>query len=209
MNKLMECALSQNDDKMARVLNCDDLVLKGVYLNGCMTKYLLKSSPKNEQKQDSDLSSNEIAFQNLIHEINDDLVVHKKVFRMTQLLEKYKAYLPADIGTYSSAEAKRTAMNRNEEHVKLLIDHLNERMADPFEVEDHPQALINIFTGMHASREIEISLLDVVEPYKLIRPYDRCGLTQIRPYIKWMFRPYHIFMRPTANPALYQMEKNN
>lgn len=69
-----------------------------------MTKYLLKSSPKNEQKQDSDLSSNEIAFQNLIHEINDDLVVHKKVFRMTQLLEKYKAYLPADTGTYSSAK---------------------------------------------------------------------------------------------------------
>jgi hypothetical protein len=52
----------------------------------------------------SDLSSNEIAFQNLIHEINDDLVVHKKVFRMTQLLEKYKAYLPADTGTYSSVK---------------------------------------------------------------------------------------------------------
>ena len=69
-----------------------------------MTKYLLKSSPKNEQKQDSDLSSNEIAFQNLIHEINDDLVVHKKVFRMTQLLDKYKAYLPTDTGTYSSAK---------------------------------------------------------------------------------------------------------
>jgi hypothetical protein len=39
-----------------------------------------------------------------IHEINDDLVVHKKVFRMTQLPEKYKAYLPADTGTYSSAK---------------------------------------------------------------------------------------------------------
>ena len=90
--------------RLVRVLNCDDFVLKGVYHNGCMTKYLLKSSPKNEQKQDSDLSSNEIAFQNLIHEINDDLVVHKKVFRMTQLLEKYKAYLPADTGTYSSAK---------------------------------------------------------------------------------------------------------
>jgi hypothetical protein len=24
---------------------------------------------------------------------------------------------------------------------------------------------------------------------------------------KWMFRPYQIFMRPTANPVLYQMEK--
>ena len=67
-----------------------------------MTKYLLKSSPKNEQKQDSDLSSNEIVFQNLIHEINDDLVVHQKVFRMTQLLEQCKTYLPA--GTYSSAK---------------------------------------------------------------------------------------------------------
>jgi hypothetical protein len=104
VNKLMECALSQNDDRLVRVLNCDDFVLKGVYHNGCMTKYLLKSSPKNEQKQDSELSSNEIAFQNLIHEINDDLVVHKKVFRMTQLLEKYKAYLPANTDTYSSAK---------------------------------------------------------------------------------------------------------
>jgi hypothetical protein len=100
----MECTLSQNDDRLVRVLNCDDFVLKGVHHNGCMTKYLLKSSPKNEQKQDSDLSSNNIAFQNLIHEINDDLVVHKKVFRMTQLPEKYKAYLPADTGTYSSAK---------------------------------------------------------------------------------------------------------
>ena len=52
MNKLMEYALSQNDDRLVRVLNCDDFVLKGVYHNGCMTKYLLKSSPKNEQKQD-------------------------------------------------------------------------------------------------------------------------------------------------------------
>ena len=65
---------------------------------------MLKSSPKNEQKQESDLSSNEIVFQNLIHEINDYLIVHKKVFRMTQLLEKYKAYIPADTGTYSSAK---------------------------------------------------------------------------------------------------------
>ena len=44
------------------------------------------------------------------------------------------------------------AMKRDEEHVKLLIDHLRERMTDPFEVEEHPEALINISTGMHASR---------------------------------------------------------
>jgi hypothetical protein len=44
VSKLMECALSQNDDRLVRVLNCDDFVLKGVYHNGCMTKYLLKNS---------------------------------------------------------------------------------------------------------------------------------------------------------------------
>ena len=43
------------------------------------------------------------------------------------------------------------------------------------------------------------SQLSQLRPYKLIQPYDRCGLslfglslcglTQIRPYIKWMFRP--------------------
>ena len=31
-------------------------------------------------------------------------IYSSKVFRMTQLLEKYKAYLPADRGTYSSAK---------------------------------------------------------------------------------------------------------
>jgi hypothetical protein len=28
VNKLIECALSQNDDRLVRVLNCDDYVLK-------------------------------------------------------------------------------------------------------------------------------------------------------------------------------------
>ena len=40
VNKLMECALSQNDDRLVCVLNCDDFVLKGVYHNRCMTKYI-------------------------------------------------------------------------------------------------------------------------------------------------------------------------
>jgi hypothetical protein len=42
-------------------------------------------------------------------------------------------------------------MKRDEEHVKLRIDHLRERMIDPFEVEEHPEALMNFSTGMHAS----------------------------------------------------------
>ena len=34
VNKLMECASSQDDDRLVRVLNCDDFVLKGVYPTG-------------------------------------------------------------------------------------------------------------------------------------------------------------------------------
>ena len=32
--------------RLVRVLNCDDFVLKGVYHNGCMIKYLLKEFPE-------------------------------------------------------------------------------------------------------------------------------------------------------------------
>jgi hypothetical protein len=41
MNKLMECAFSQNDDRLVRVLNCDDFVLKRVYHNGYITNRIL------------------------------------------------------------------------------------------------------------------------------------------------------------------------
>ena len=48
-------------------------------------------------------------------------------------------------------------------------------------------------------------------PYKLFRPYDRAVVDSalVVSALYKSFRPYHIFMRPTANPALYQMEKNN
>ena len=101
VNTLMESALRQNDDRLVRVLNCDDFLLKGVYHNVCMTKYLLNSSPKNQQKQDSDLSSNEIAFQNLIHEINDDLVVHRKGFTKHIYPQKQ---VPAHLPSYKTSQ---------------------------------------------------------------------------------------------------------
>ena len=43
----------------------------------------------------------------------------------------------------SHDDAKRAAMKRDEEPVKLLIDHLLQRMTDPFEVEEHHETLIN------------------------------------------------------------------
>jgi hypothetical protein len=59
----------------------------------------------------------------LIHEINDELVVHKKVFRMTQLLEQYKAYLPADTDTYSSAKIQDRLVKHWELFNRYLVMH--------------------------------------------------------------------------------------
>jgi hypothetical protein len=41
-------------------------------------------------------------------------------------------------------------------------DHLNETMTDPFDIEVHPPCLMNISTGMHATREVQDFLLSAV-----------------------------------------------
>jgi hypothetical protein len=43
----------------------------------------------------------------------------------------------------------------HEAHVQLIINHVNDRMTNPFDASSHPKALINIPTGMHATREIQ------------------------------------------------------
>ena len=60
-------------------------------------------------------------------------------------------------------ETKPTAMKRDDQQVTDLIDHIVNKMTDPFDVALHPTPLINISTGMHASREVQESLLNCVE----------------------------------------------
>jgi hypothetical protein len=57
-------------------------------------------------------------------------------------------------------ETKPACLKRDEEHVQLLVDHISQRMTNPFNVSSHPKPLINISTEMHASREIETSLIN-------------------------------------------------
>ena len=54
---------------------------------------------------------------------------------------------------------KQTALKRDEEYVQAIVNHLNETMIDPFDIEAHPPCLMNISTGMHATREEQDSLL--------------------------------------------------
>jgi hypothetical protein len=60
-------------------------------------------------------------------------------------------------------ESKPTCLKRDEEHVKLLVDQIHQRMTEPFDVLSHSKPLINISTGMHASREIESSLINATD----------------------------------------------
>ena len=60
-------------------------------------------------------------------------------------------------------ETKPAAIKRDDQQVTDLIDHIVNKMTDPFDVALHPTPLINISTGMHASREVQDSLLNCVE----------------------------------------------
>ena len=63
----------------------------------------------------------------------------------------------------SHEEIKQTALKRDEKQVQAIVNHLNETMTDPFDIETHPPCLMNISTGiMHATRELQDSLLSAV-----------------------------------------------
>ncbi|KAK3097137.1 hypothetical protein FSP39_006702 [Pinctada imbricata] len=56
-------------------------------------------------------------------------------------------------------EVSPASMKRDEEHVQQLLMHFEQNMTDPFEVEKHPPCLLNVSSGMLASKEVQESLL--------------------------------------------------
>jgi hypothetical protein len=62
----------------------------------------------------------------------------------------------------SHEEMKQTALKRDEEQVQAIVNHLNETTTDPFDIEVHPPYLMNISTGMYATREVQDSLMSAV-----------------------------------------------
>ncbi|CAC5417743.1 unnamed protein product [Mytilus coruscus] len=49
-----------------------------------------------------------------------------------------------------------------QEQVQAIVTNLNQTMTDPFDIDAHPPCLINISTCMHATREVQDSLLSAV-----------------------------------------------
>jgi hypothetical protein len=68
----------------------------------------------------------------------------------------------ASTSNTSHEEMKQTAMKRDEEQVQAIVNHVNETMTDPFDIEAHPPCLMNISTCMHATREVQDYLLSAV-----------------------------------------------
>ena len=61
-------------------------------------------------------------------------------------------------------QAQPAAMKRDEADVQTLVKHIEENMTNPFEVQDHEEGvLINIATGIHATKEVQKSLLSSVD----------------------------------------------
>lgn len=59
-------------------------------------------------------------------------------------------------------QIRPASIKRDELHVNSLIVHLQDKMTNPFDVSCHPDALFNIATGMHATKEVQQSLLSAV-----------------------------------------------
>jgi hypothetical protein len=88
----------------------------------------------------------------------------------------------ADIKSTSNTsheEMKQTALKQDEEQVQAIVNHLSETMTDPFDIEAHPPCLMNISTGMHATREVQDSLLSAVNE----------GEKKFRNFVNTLFQP--------------------
>jgi len=54
-------------------------------------------------------------------------------------------------------------LKHDKQQAHVLVNHLDKTMTDPSDVEAHPTCLINIFTGMHARKEVHDSLLTAID----------------------------------------------
>jgi hypothetical protein len=76
--------LTDDGEMVYRITN-DGFAENAVYHATCMNKYLLRRI--QDYSEDYLTSQNDILFQIFISTIKDDLLTHKKIFTLTQLLE--------------------------------------------------------------------------------------------------------------------------
>ena len=83
----MNIAIPTDDGEMAYRITNDGFADNAVHHATCMTNYLLKRI--KEDSEDYLTSEHDNLFQYFILTIKDDLLTHKKIFTLTQLLELF------------------------------------------------------------------------------------------------------------------------
>jgi hypothetical protein len=73
-----------------------------------------------------------------------------------QLLDAYSKVMRERSGvesnqsTFVHAQLRPAAMARDEKHAQSMVDHIENNMTNPFDIEGHPEeVLVNIATGLH------------------------------------------------------------
>ena len=81
------------DNEMIYLISNESFVNNALYHSECITKYLLGEKEQKGENIDSTFDHNE-AFQKLLESITDGLFVHKRVYSMSYLLERFRSFLP-------------------------------------------------------------------------------------------------------------------
>ncbi|CAC5396439.1 unnamed protein product [Mytilus coruscus] len=102
----------ESDDRVGRILSTAnhfsdfhliskisqvDFKEKAFYHNQCTTKYLVGIKEVDEEPCSENISDYQIAFSKLVSEIRKDLIMIKKAFLLTSLLEIFFSYFPENV----------------------------------------------------------------------------------------------------------------
>ena len=76
-------------------MTSEEFVENALYHSACITRYLLRNT--KTEIEEPPMSEHENAFDQFVSTIQEDLLIHKKVFYLNHPLEKFVPFLPEDM----------------------------------------------------------------------------------------------------------------
>ena len=98
MHKVSSENRTQSIKRVAEQISDSEMIFKvenALYHSACITRYLLRNI--KTEIEEPPMSEHENAFDQFVSTIQEDLLIHKKVFYLNHLLEKFVPFLPEDM----------------------------------------------------------------------------------------------------------------
>ena len=106
--KIVETADQKRNFDIKLLISTENFKSKAFYHRACIANFLLNTPKKEETNEEPTLLVHDQAFERLLLSIDNDLIVHKKAFLMSYLLEMFCSFLPQDSPIkYTSAKLQR------------------------------------------------------------------------------------------------------